>query len=370
MEKVIIFGRGKFFRENEHELKRRYEIAGFLDNNVREDIEMECYQNLPICNPAQVSNYGKYPIILMVKHFVELFYQLMELKVDANRILFGILLFPETEKERLVSEQGQLKGEHGKLVYYGTNGNKSVILNQHDMKELLLRLVRDKLHKENKAIPSVANLPLAPISRDFGTGRGKAIDRYYIEDFLRTYKEDIRGNVLEIAENIYTIKYGENRVEASNILHVNGWGNNAIKGNLETGEGLAENEYDTLIITQTLMFIYDLKSVADNIYRTMKNNGTALITVAGISQISRYDADNWGSYWGLHEDALKRLFVPLFGEENVLIKIYGNVKTATAMLYGLCCEELCEEDFNVQDADYPVILAVRLKKSLENLRRV
>lgn len=190
----------------------------------------------------------------------------------------------------------------------------------------------------------------------------KAIDRFYIEKFLEKNRSDIKGDVLEIADNEYTLKYGGNQVSTSYILHVNGWGKNAIKGNLETGEGLVGSRFDSLIITQTLMFIYDLKSTVANIYKIMKENGVALITVAGISQISRYDADNWGSYWGFHEDSLGKLFTPLFGKENVEICTYGNAKTAIAMLYGLCYEELKEEDFLTQDRDYPLILTVRLRK--------
>ncbi len=248
------------------------------------------------------------------------------------------------------------------MLYYSKAGVKTAITNRLDLSRLAYQLIREKLYEINPAIRTLADLPAEPVSRDFGTGRGKAIDRFYIEKFLERNRSDIKGDVLEIADNEYTLKYGGNRVSTSYILHVNGWGKNAIKGNLETGEGLAGKKFDSLIITQTLMFIYDLNSAAANIYKIMKENGVALITVAGISQISRYDADNWGSYWGFHEDSLRKLFTPLFGKENVEICTYGNVKTATAMLYGLCYEELREEDFLAQDRDYPLILTVRLKK--------
>ena len=142
----------------------------------------------------------------------------------------------------------------------------------------------------------IAELPTEPISRVFGLDRGKAIDRVYIEDFLQMHQDHIRGKVLEIAENTYTVQYGKDRVRESCVLHVNGTGKNAIKGNLETGEGIEENSFDTMIITQTLMFMLDINSAVTNIYRAMKPGGTALLTVAGISQISRYDDDRWGHY--------------------------------------------------------------------------
>lgn len=212
-------------------------------------------------------------------------------------------------------------------------------------------------------VSAIAKLPTEPVSRIFGLDRGKAIDRVYIEDFLEKYKASIRGKVLEIAENTYTMKYGENRIEESCILHINGTGKNAIKGDLETGEGLEENSFDTMIITQTLMFLYDAGSAVNHIYRALKRGGTALLTVAGISQVSRYDDDRWGHYFGFYETGIRKLCSEVFGKENVKISVYGNVKTAAAMLYGLCSRDLQPEDFEVHDRDYPVIIGISLYKA-------
>lgn len=222
------------------------------------------------------------------------------------------------------------------------------------------------LRRENKVkdyVKAIVELPTEPISRVFGLDRGKAIDRVYIEKFLEKYKEHIRGNVLEIAENTYTLRYGEDRVKESCILHVNGVGKNAIKGNLETGEGMGDNSFDSMIITQTLMFLADAGSAVSHIYRALKQGGTALLTVAGISQVSRYDDDRWGHYIGFYETGIRKLCAQIFGEENVGIEVYGNVKTATAMLYGLCSEDLHLSDFEVHDRDYPVIIGISLYKA-------
>lgn len=212
-------------------------------------------------------------------------------------------------------------------------------------------------------VKTIADLPVEPISRVFGLDRGKAIDRVYIDDFLEAHKASIRGKVLEIAENTYTLQYGENRVNESCILHVNGTGRNAIKGNLETGEGLEENSFDSMIITQTLMFLLDINSAVRNIYHALKPEGTALLTVAGISQVSRYDDDRWGHYFGFYETGIRKLCCRVFGEENVEIECYGNVKTAAAMLYGLCSEDLQPQDFEIHDKDYPVIIGIALRKA-------
>ena len=58
-----------------------------------------------------------------------------------------------------------------------------------------------------------------PIRRDFGWREGQPIDRYYTEEqFLAEYKNDIRGRVLEIGDNRYTLRFGGNRVAESDVL--------------------------------------------------------------------------------------------------------------------------------------------------------
>src|ERR1035437_3216232 len=50
---------------------------------------------------------------------------------------------------------------------------------------------------------------IQPIRRNFGwdTG-GLCVDRYYIEGFLQRHKDVIRGQVLEVAEDTCTRRFG------------------------------------------------------------------------------------------------------------------------------------------------------------------
>lgn len=41
---------------------------------------------------------------------------------------------------------------------------------------------------------------------------------------------------------------------------------------------------------------------------------------------------------------------------------FGNVKTVTAYLYGLCVEDMKEEDFAEQDLQYPFIICAKISK--------
>lgn len=365
MEKVFIFGIGKLFQKKEAYIKEHFNIVGFIDNKVfGEGLTYE-NTNIPMYSPKDIKQYLQQDvkIVLMSFQYVSMWKQLYELGVDRKKILFGIMFPPHTESmEMLFSEEQQLKVEEDHIVYYSKLGEKVVIENHEQLQEMAWKMLRNKYKRQDPFISAIIQMKTKPVSRKFGIERGSAVDRYYIEKFLQKHRDLIHGDCVEIGENTYTLRYGKDKVKRSYILHVEGWGSNAVKGNLETGEGIEEEKYDCAVITQTLMFIYNIKRAAENIYKMLKRGGCALVTVSGISQISRYDADLWGSYYNFHEDAMRALFEPIFGTENIEIQTYGNVKTVIAMLYGLCAEELQEADFRETDKDYPLILSIVLKK--------
>ncbi|OGO46163.1 MAG: hypothetical protein A2Z30_00835 [Chloroflexi bacterium RBG_16_64_43] len=202
-----------------------------------------------------------------------------------------------------------------------------------------------------------------PISRAFGFDRGTPIDRYYIERFLDQHASDIRGRVLEVGDDTYTRRFGGERVTQREVLHVvPGNPQATLVGNLETGEGLAGRTYDCLILTQTLHCVYDLRAAVRTVRGLLAPGGVALVTLPGISQISRYDADRWGDYWRLTPLAAHRLFGDVFDHGRIEVRVYGNVQTAAAYLYGLALEDLDRRALEHNDADYPLIICLRVSR--------
>ncbi len=366
MQKILLFGTGNLYKQKEEYVRHNFDIVGYLDNNLEINGKGLCKNvERPMCRPENsvfLLN-SDIKIVLMSYDYVSMWKQLYSLGVDKDRIIFGITFPPYTESETILFDKGRKFELESNCVFFCFETGKRIRIENHNqIYELEKKLLRETYRSKYPIINMIAHMDTKPVSRKFGLERGKAIDRYYIEQFLEKNKKIISGNCLEIAEDTYTLCYGEDRVRSIDVLHVEGWGNNSIKGNLETGEGIMADKYDCAIITQTLMFIFDIKKVAENIYKLLKKGGSALITVSGISQISHYDAELWGSFYSFHEDALKKLFIPLFGEENVKIQSYGNVKIACAMLCGLCQEDLENEDFNINDKEYPIIISIILTK--------
>lgn len=210
---------------------------------------------------------------------------------------------------------------------------------------------------------------LKPISSVFGFDRGQCIDRYYIENFLTRHSKDIRGHLLEIGDNDYTKKFGGARVSRSDVLQVKpGNANATIVADLTQADVLTPNTFDCIILTQTLQFIYDTRAAIQTLHRILKPGGVLLATLAGISQISRYDMDRWGDCWRFTSLSAKSLFGEVFPPEGVKVEVHGNVLTAIAFLHGLAAEELRKDELDYNDPDYEVLVTVRALKSEGNQR--
>lgn len=206
-----------------------------------------------------------------------------------------------------------------------------------------------------------------PIHKDFGFSAGQPIDRFYIDQFLEQHSDDIRGCVLEIADNNYTKRFGGNRVVRSEILHVTENEQATLVGDLVTGKGIPSEAFDCIILTQTLPFIYDVQSAIANCHRALKTDGVLLCTVNGISQISRYDMERWGDFWRFTNLSIEKLLTAHFKPstkvaDTVTVTTFGNVLTATSFLFGLPSQELQLKELNHHDEDYQVLIGARAIK--------
>jgi SAM-dependent methyltransferase len=204
---------------------------------------------------------------------------------------------------------------------------------------------------------------VTPIDSGFGLGRGKPVDRHYIEDFLRRNAADIRGRVLEVGEDTYTREFGAVRVTHSDILHADDSNPRAsLIGDLAADNALPSDHFDCFICTQTLTYIYDVQRAVRTIHRILRAGGVLLATVPGISQMSPYDRDRWGEYWRFTAQSLGRLLGEPFGSAHVEVEAYGNVLASTAFLQGLCTDDLRRDELDHRDQRYQMLIAGRAVK--------
>jgi SAM-dependent methyltransferase len=222
--------------------------------------------------------------------------------------------------------------------------------------------------KQRKGRPPVGDVHLgdlrrlSPISRSFGLNRGRPIDRYYIENFLASHSGDVGGRVLEIKDSSYTRRYGGEHVNASDVLDIAEDNPQAtIVADLTRADHVPSNAFDCIICTQTLHFIYDVRSAVQTLHRILKPGGILLVTFPGISQSS---CERFGEHycWAFTKLSALRLFEEAFPARNIEVETHGNVLAASAFLYGLAVEDLRQGELDHHDPDYELLITLRAVK--------
>ncbi len=203
---------------------------------------------------------------------------------------------------------------------------------------------------------------LEPFSRIFGLDRGLPVDRYYITGFLSDHAPDVRGHVLEIAEDTYTRRFGGRRVTRSDVLSMDEGGKTTIVADLTAADEVPSNTFDCIICTETLHLIFDVQAAIQTLHRILKPGGVLLASFPGISQISRYDMDRWGDHWRFTTVSARRLFEEVFPHDRLSVEAHGNVLVAAAFLYGVVTQELKREELDYHDPDYELEITVRAVK--------
>src|SRR4029078_10950168 len=83
--------------------------------------------------------------------------------------------------------------------------------------------------------------------------------------------------------------------------------------------------------------------------------GTLLLTVSGISQISRYDFERWGEYWRYTTQGIEGLLREVAPEAGIQVSSRGNLAVAKAYLDGCPVERITDEVLLVNDTAYHTV---------------
>lgn len=201
---------------------------------------------------------------------------------------------------------------------------------------------------------------LTPISEQWGFDRGTPIDRHYIEEFLSAHADDIAGDVLEVDAPTYTHRFGGRGVRRSEVLHVeDDRPGVTMIGDLTRPDDFEPEQFDCVILTQTLQFIPRPDAAIRTVHRVLRPGGVVLATFPGISKISREDMDRWGCHYSFTSLSAATLFGEVFEPDAVTVDAAGNVLAASAFLYGLAAADLAASDLGHRDPDYELLVRVR-----------
>lgn len=350
--RYIVWGTGPYCQAKANYMKKE-EIVAFVER------EKKVFASKTTILPEEICNFEYDYIVVMSTHILEIIPDMLELGINYQKIIPGINFRPFVGDElKYMNSKSEVRvTKEGKLEYYFQGRLQCIIANENDWQKAYKVMCRE----ENAEC--VRSMSVMPVGREFGYDRGGSICRYYLEEFMEEHKECIQGNVLEIGDRNYTMKYGGE--VKSYVLHFDDNATHIMHpydfvGDLRNGEGLEENFYDCIILTQVLMFVSDIRNTADILLKSLKRGGSILVTVSGITPISRFDMDRWGHYLYFTELSLRRMFERANVTCDVIIK--GNCKVACAYLQGMAAAELTTEELDYVDEDFPVVVMAKIKK--------
>jgi len=200
-----------------------------------------------------------------------------------------------------------------------------------------------------------------PLSGNYGIDRGQPIDRYYIESFMDEHRRDIQGRVLEIQTDGYTKKFGGSKVTRRDVLDIDPKNRAAtFIDDLQTMHSVPSDSFDCAVVTQTLQYVYDIRSAVRNLFRILKPGGVLLSALPSVTRVDPGLKDT--DYWRVTEVSTRRILEGYFSKNNIEIVTYGNVLTNMMFLMGLASHELAKHELDHRDANFPLVICVRAVK--------
>ena len=185
----------------------------------------------------------------------------------------------------------------------------------------------------------------------WGDAHGMAVDRWYIEAFLRQHQDLVHGHVLEVKSDQYASDLGASSVEVVDIDPSNTAA--TLLGDLCDPATLQTGQYDAAIVTQTLQLVPDPSAALTNLVRSLRSGGTLLVTVPCLSRLAG-DWDRWRWTPVGFRDVVAAA-VP--ANAKVTVVGLGNGLAARAFLFGLSVNDLDPAALAVTDPEVPFVVA-------------
>jgi SAM-dependent methyltransferase len=188
----------------------------------------------------------------------------------------------------------------------------------------------------------------APLT-EWGEGRGRPVDRWYIERYLRSHAALVHGRVLEVKSDLYASSLGAAAVDVLDIDADNAQA--TVVGDVCDPGTLPAGSYDAVVFTQTLQLVPDPAAALRNLLTSLRPGGVLLLSVPCLSpRAAAQDLWRWTPQ-GL--GVLLSGVVP--HGARVEVRGMGNGLTGRAFLFGLAAEDLPEESLQVDDLALPVV---------------
>src|SRR3954451_9780194 len=193
-----------------------------------------------------------------------------------------------------------------------------------------------------------------PFSDCYGWDRGLPVDRFYIERFLAGKADRIRGDVLELRDAGYTLRFGQGRVHRAHVVDIDADNAQAtLTADLCKAGSLPAAAYDCIILTQTYQFLGDEPAALANLWAALRPAGTLLVTVPCVSRVDQVVPDD--DLWRFTPRGLERRLREHCPGGEVTVEGHGNVLAGLAFWTGVAVEEMRTADLMREDPFFPSV---------------
>jgi SAM-dependent methyltransferase len=148
-------------------------------------------------------------------------------------------------------------------------------------------------------------------------------------------------------------------VTSSDVLHLHARHPGAtIAGDLADAPHIASPSFDSIILTQTLQYVFDVDAAMAAVRRLLAPGGVLPLSVPGLSRTS--DAawhDRW--MWNFTSRSVRRLAEAHFDGNTISVEGHGNVFVALAFLHGLAVQDVGEQRLQPPDPGYEIVITAR-----------
>jgi SAM-dependent methyltransferase len=200
-----------------------------------------------------------------------------------------------------------------------------------------------------------------------GWGRAPYVDRWYIDRFLASRCEDIRGDVLEVEEPRY-VSLGGAHVIRTYILDLTERPGVTIVADLAVDGSLPPAAFDCVILTQTLQFVPSVETAIANVHQSLRPGGTLLLTVPTVSRIAGRTLEPgaaYGDLWRFTPAGMAALLAGPFDSGDVDVVPQGNLLSTIAFLAGVGADALRTDELDHDDPAFPLVVCAAARRSDE-----
>lgn len=224
------------------------------------------------------------------------------------------------------------------------------------MNFILKNKLKKLITKIKRRLFPASDISIKVMSRKFGYDRGTPIDRIYINNFLKKHESLFVGDCLEVGYPEFLLNFSV-PLNQITVLGVNNPDKrfNYFVCDLSLRKELPKKKFDLFVCTQTFNFIKDYSTAIENSAKLLKEDGSMIGTVSGLSALSQFDDDRWGDYYRFSPRAICEVLSRSF--HDVEIEVYGNLYSAIHYLAGHSYEDL-QYKYLIETSDrlYPVII--------------